>query len=318
MTRMRVGLCFDRTFPGAAVTDLARRLDTGGADEIWLIEDCFFTTAPPLAAAALAVTDRLTVGLGILPAVARTAAITAMEIATLASIGPGRVIGGVGHGIQSWMDQMGVRPASPLTTLEEVLTSVRQLLRGEEVTVDGRTVHLDHVRLEHVPDPVPPVLAGVRGPKSVALAGRVSDGVVLAGLCPPDYAAWARETAAAGPDFQVACFASAAIADDATEAYRRMAPQVVEALRTAEGTGMRHLPFHDEVAELARTRGAEGIAGMPRDWWVRLGPIGTRDDAAEHLALMEQAGATSVALFPPPDLDVARTLADDVVALAAR
>lgn len=317
-SRARIGLCFDRTFPGAAVTELARRLDEGGADELWLIEDCFFTTAPPLAAAALAVTDRLTVGLGILPAVVRTAAITAMEIATLASIAPGRVIGGVGHGIQSWMEQMGVRPDSPLTTLEEVLTAVRRLLRGEEVTVDGRSVHLDHVRLHHAPDPVPPVLAGVRGPRSVALSGRVADGVVLAGLCPPEYAAWARETAGAGPDFQVVCFASAAIAADARDAYRAMAPQVVEALQTAEGTGIRRLPFHDELAELARTRGADGVAGMPRDWWVRLGPIGTRDDAAEHLSLMDAAGATSVALFPPPDLDVARALVDDVVALAAR
>jgi 5,10-methylenetetrahydromethanopterin reductase len=317
-SRARIGFCFDRTFPGSAVTELARRLDEGGADEIWLIEDCFFTTAPPLAAAALAVTDRLTVGLGILPAVARTAAITAMEIATLASIAPGRVIGGVGHGIQAWMEQMGVRPESPLSTLEEVLTAVRRLLRGEEVTVDGRSVYLDHVRLDQAPDRVPPVLAGVRGPKSVALSGRVADGVVLTGLCPPDYAAWARETAASGPDFQVACFASAAIAADARDAHRAMARQVVEALRTAEGTGMRQLPFYDELKELARTRGADGVAGMPRDWWVRLGPIGTRDDAAEHLSLMDAAGATSVALFPPPDLDVARALVADVVALAAR
>ncbi len=316
--RAAIGMCFDRTFPGSAVTELARRLDDGGADELWLIEDCFFTTAPPLAAAALAVTDRLTVGLGILPAVARTAAVTAMEIATLASIAPGRVVGGIGHGIQSWMEQMGVRPASPLTTLGEVMDAVRRLLRGEEVTVDGRTVHLDHVRLEHVPDPVPPVLAGVRGPKSVALAGRVADGVVLAGFCTPEYAAWARETAAAGPDFQVACFASAAIAPDARTAYTAMAPQVLDALRTAEGTGMRHLPFHDELAELARRGGVDAVAGMPREWWVRLGPIGTRDDAAEHLALMEAAGATSLALFPTPDLEVARRLVDDVVALAAR
>ena len=316
--QMAIGMCFDRTFPGAAVTEFARRLDAGGVDELWLNEDCFFTTAPPLAAAALAVTERLTVGLGILPAVARTAAITAMEIATLASIAPGRVVGGIGHGIQSWMGQMGVRPESPLTALDEVLTAVRRLLRGEEVTVDGRTVHLDHVRLEHVPDPVPPVLAGVRGPKSVALSGRVADGVLLTGLCPPDYATWARKTAAAGSDFKVACFASMAVAADAHEAYAAMAPLVVEALETAEGTGMRHLPFHDDLAELARTQGADGIAGMPRDWWVRIGPIGTRDDAAEHLALMQEAGATSVALFPGPDLDLARRQVADVVALAAR
>jgi 5,10-methylenetetrahydromethanopterin reductase len=311
-----IGMCFDRSFPGSQVTDFARRLDAGGVDELWLIEDCFYTTAPPLAAAALATTERISVGLGILPAVARTAAVTAMEIATLASIGPGRVIGGIGHGVQSWMAQMGVRPASPLTALDEVLTAVRRLLRGEEVSVDGRFVHLDRVRLEHVPDPVPPVLAGVRGPKSIALAGRAADGVVLAGFCPPEYVASSLSTAATGADFQVTCFSAMAIAPDARTAYAVMAPLVVEALEGAEGPGLQHLPFHDDLAELARTRGVDGVAGMPRDWWVRMGPIGTREDAAEHIALLAAAGATSVALFPAPDLKVAHGQVDDVIALA--
>ena len=145
---MTVGMCFAREFPGAAVTEFARRLDAGGVDELWLIEDCFYTTAPPLAAAALATTERLTVGLGILPSVVRTAALTAMEIATLASIAPGRVVGGIGHGVQSWMAQMGVATPSPLTTLDEVVTSVRRLLRGETVSFRGRQVTLDQVRLD--------------------------------------------------------------------------------------------------------------------------------------------------------------------------
>jgi len=129
-------MSFDRTFPGSAVTEFARRLEDGGADELWLIEDCFFTAAPRLGAAALAVTEHLTIDLGILPAVARTAAMTAMEIATLSSLAPGRVIGGIGHGVQSWMAKMGAAPPSPLTTLEEVLVAVRRLLAGEEVNVD--------------------------------------------------------------------------------------------------------------------------------------------------------------------------------------
>ena len=311
-------MCFDRTFPGSAVTEFARRLEDGGVDELWLIEDCFFTTAPPLAAAALAVTERLSVGLGILPAVARTAAVSAMEIATLSSIAPGRVIGGIGHGIQSWMAQMGAATPSPLTTLEEVLGAVRGLLSGEEVTVDGRQVHLEAVRLEHPPTPVPPVLAGVRGPRSMAVAGRAADGVVLAGPCPPAYARWAREAAGAGPGFQVACFTTMCITPDRSTAHEIMAPWVVGALSTDEGAGLRQLAFHDELSALARDRGVEGVAAMPRDWWVQIGAIGTLDDAAEHVSLLEAAGVTSAALFPAPELELARAQVDDVIALARR
>ncbi len=54
-----------------------------------MIEDCFYTAGISLAATALARSESLTVGIGILPAVARNPAVTAMEIATLAQLHPG-------------------------------------------------------------------------------------------------------------------------------------------------------------------------------------------------------------------------------------
>jgi alkanesulfonate monooxygenase SsuD/methylene tetrahydromethanopterin reductase-like flavin-dependent oxidoreductase (luciferase family) len=315
--RASIGMCFDRTFPPSAVAEFATRLEDGGADELWFIEDCFFTTAPPLAASALSVTERLTVGLGILPAVARTAAVTAMEIATLAGLGPGRVVGGVGHGVQSWMAQMGVATPSPLTTLEEVLTAVRRLLRGETVSVTGREVTLDEVQLEHPPTPVPPVVAGVRGPRSLAVAGRVADGVLLDGPCPPEYVRWARAQCAAGDDFQIRCFATLCVAADRPTAYGLVAPLVAELLDQGHAGLARH-PQHREMVRIKEERGIEGLAGMPADWWSGIGAIGTLDDAHAYVAALEAEGVTSISLFPAPVVEVARRQVEDVVALAAR
>ena len=137
---MRLGMCFPRELPAPFVRDAAQRLETDGLDQLWVIEDCFFTTAPSLAATAFAVTERLEIGIGILPAMARNAAITAMELATLAQLAPGRLVAGIGHGVQEWMEQIGVRPSSPLGALDEVVTTVKRLLAGESVTVDGRYV----------------------------------------------------------------------------------------------------------------------------------------------------------------------------------
>jgi len=316
-TRAATGMCFDRTFPASLVTEMARRLDEGGADQLWLIEDCFYTAGVSLAAAALSVTERLQVGLGILPAVARNPAVTAMEIATLCGLAPGRVLPGIGHGVQSWMEQMGALTPSPLTTLEEVIVAVTRLLAGESVTVDGRVVHLEDVRLDRPPAAPPPVLAGVRGPKSLAMAGRVAGGVVLAEPASPAYVRWALEQAGHPAPFHVAVFSPLCVTADRAEAHRIMSPWLAGQL--AEPTaGLRVLPFFDDLVALDASRGVEGIAGMPDDWWAEIGPIGTLDDAAAHIGALEAAGVHSVGLFPAPDVDVARSQVDDVLALARR
>jgi alkanesulfonate monooxygenase SsuD/methylene tetrahydromethanopterin reductase-like flavin-dependent oxidoreductase (luciferase family) len=298
-------MCFDRTLPPSLVTDLARQLDEGGADQLWVIEDCFYTAGVSLAASALAVTERLRVGFGILPAVARNPAITAMEIATLSGLAPGRVLVGIGHGVQSWMEQMGARTPSPLTTLEEVITAVRRLLGGERVTVRGRHVQLDEVELDQPPASPPPVLAGVRGPRSLALAGRVADGVVLAEPASPSFVRYALDSALAGSerqpaDFHVAAFAALCVEDDRATAYQRMAPWLA-GLLDSPTPEVRGLPFFDELVVRHATQGVDGLATMPADWWTALGPIGTLDDAAAHIAALEEAGAGSIGLFPVLD-----------------
>ena len=40
---MRIGMCFPRELPAGLITTFAERLDAGGMDELWVIEDCFFT-----------------------------------------------------------------------------------------------------------------------------------------------------------------------------------------------------------------------------------------------------------------------------------
>lgn len=316
MSSPSLGMCFDRTYPAAEIGEFAQRLEAGGVDQLWVIEDCFYTSGIALAATALARTQRLHVGLGILPAVARTPAITAMELATLANIAPGRLIGGIGHGVQSWMEQMGVRTPSPLTTLEEVITVVRQLLRGERVTFEGRQVHHRDVQLDQPPAVVPPVLAGVRAAKSLALAGRVADGVVLAEAAGPEYVRWAIAQAAAPAAFRVSVFSALCIEDDRAEAYRWMAPALAGWLSSPNPAIDTH-PHADELKARFADGGEAALATMPREWWLELGAIGTLDDALEHLHGLGAAGAHDVAMFPAPEWEVGRAQVDDVIALAA-
>ena len=107
-----IGVMFRREQPPEHLVDYARRVEAAGLDELWLVEDCFYHGGIAQVATALAVTERITVGLGIAPAVARNASFLAMEFATLAHMHPARFHGGIGHGVGGWMEQIGARPAS--------------------------------------------------------------------------------------------------------------------------------------------------------------------------------------------------------------
>jgi 5,10-methylenetetrahydromethanopterin reductase len=310
-------MCFPRTFPAALVTDVARRLEAGGADELWVIEDCFYTSGPSLTAAALTVTEGLTVGLGIVPAVARTAAVTAMEFATLCALGPGRFLPGIGHGVQEWMGQMGVRPKSPLTALEEVTVAVTKLLAGQNVSMDGKTVFLDDVQLDAPPAVVPPILLGVRGPKSMALAGRVGGGVVLAEPASPSYVRAAIEQAGSPDSFVVAAFSAFCVRSDRKTAYEWTAPWLA-GLIEQKNPALPALPFYEDLLKLYSESGVAGLITMPHDWWLELGPIGTLEDAAAHIEALEAAGVHHIGLFPDPEVEHGLPQLDYVLELANR
>jgi 5,10-methylenetetrahydromethanopterin reductase len=58
-----------------------------------------------------------------------------MEISTLARAFPDRIMPGFGHGVGSWMSQIGAAPKSSMKTLSETVRVVRQLLNWEDEMV---------------------------------------------------------------------------------------------------------------------------------------------------------------------------------------
>ena len=174
-----LGVVFRPQFPPERLRAAAVAAEAAGVDELWLWEDCFEHSGVAAAAAALAWTERITIGVGILPVPLRNPALTAMEVATLARLFPGRVHVGLGHGVQEWMDQVGARAASPMTLLREYVDAVRALLAGDTVTTDGRYVRLRDVTLSWPPIGHTPVSVGAVGPRTIELAAQAADGLVL-------------------------------------------------------------------------------------------------------------------------------------------
>jgi alkanesulfonate monooxygenase SsuD/methylene tetrahydromethanopterin reductase-like flavin-dependent oxidoreductase (luciferase family) len=177
---------FPPTQPPERLGAVAAAAESAGLEQLWVWEDCFAESGITTAAAILAATSRVTVGIGLLPVPLRNVALTAMEIATLSRLFPGRLTAGVGHGVLNWMGQVGARAQSPMTLLREYTSALYALLHGETVTTHGRYVHLDEVTLAWPPAVAPPLLVGGIRPRTVSLAGELADGVIIPGGVSPE------------------------------------------------------------------------------------------------------------------------------------
>lgn len=306
MSPDHVGVILPRDLPAGEVVSFARRAEELGFDELWVVEDLGFRGGIAQASAVLASTRRITVGVGILPAGARNVAFTAMEIATLGELFPGRVIVGVGHGMPQWMRSLGVWPKSPLTLLSEYTAALTALLRGEPTPEAGRYVDVAGLRLDLVPSTPPPIVWGVRGPRSLAAAGRVAQGVVLAEPSAPAYISASIETSAfdtrrtdaAAPLVVAYDIAAVAATDAAARELVRPALGIV-----GEPDWHPHiapLPFADDVVALRERTGSPDAfaAALPDEWIDALALAGTADRVRAGIAERHAAGATSVVLTP--------------------
>jgi alkanesulfonate monooxygenase SsuD/methylene tetrahydromethanopterin reductase-like flavin-dependent oxidoreductase (luciferase family) len=259
-TNVRIGVMYDRDWAPEGLPGFARRAEALGVDDLWVVEDLGWNGGVSAAAVALGATERLTVGIGIAPAPLRSPALLAMELATLARVFPGRLVAGIGHGVREWMESVGVAPRSPLALLDETITSVRALLRGERVELDGREVRLDGVRLVHPPEQVPPVVAGVVRPRSLELSGRVADGTLIAEGHGPGDLENARALAVkggAGPGHSLTVLSFACVGDDPDEVARLLHPHT-------EGHGAWLGRPQDEVFTVSGTpaRAADAVRAL--------------------------------------------------------
>lgn len=301
-----VGVMLRRDVPREQVIDFARRAEELGFDELWVVEDLGFRGGVAQAAAVLASTSRIRVGIGLLPAGARNAAFAAMEIATLAELFPGRIDVSIGHGMPDWMRAVGTWPASPLTLLDEYITTVRGLLRGERIETRGRAryVGLDGVELEASATPaiVPGILAGVRGPKSLALGGSVADGTVLAEPAGPEYVRAALAHIAPTRPHALVVYNVASVHEDATVAIDAVRPGLAWMGEPDWAVHIDPLPFAAEFAALrARSTREEFVERLPAEWVARLAIAGTAADARARNDELFAAGVTTSVLTPVGD-----------------
>jgi 5,10-methylenetetrahydromethanopterin reductase len=301
--RPRFGTVFAPSRPIAELPDAARQVESLGLDELWVVEDCFLHGGLTAASAALAVTGHLSVGVGLLPAAVRNPAIVAMELATIAHLYPRRFQVAFGHGVDAWMRQIGARPRDRLVALRDVVAAVHALLHGEAVSVNGRFVKLDDVRLDTPPDDPPAVLIGTTGERGVALAAEVADGLLLPEGSGESTIGWARGVLGAGR--RLVAYAWLSVDEDPERARAALLPQV----RRWREMGL-------YPGNYARSGFPEADAVQPADV-DRVAIAGTPAECAKALLRFADEGASTIVVVPvaeDPVEQLAR-FAEDVLPL---
>lgn len=305
-----LGVIFHPTFPSETLADYARRAEAAGFDELWLWDDCFLPGALTSAAIALAVTQRLKVGIGLLPATVYHPLFAAMELTTLARAFPERILPGFGFGVPSWMTQIGAAPRSYMKALDETVVAIRRLLGGEMVSMQGEHVRMEQVQMTLPPDYVPPLYIGAMREKSLRLAGRIGDGTILPGMSSPAYISWVWEQLRAGmaeagrSDHRLVVFLDVKVHPDGASARDATRRALAARLPWAD-VQVKTLGIAAEVAELIETYGTDGIAQhMPNAWVDAFAAAGTPEQVTDSIQRVIAAGTDSI-VFQPLDGDPA-------------
>jgi 5,10-methylenetetrahydromethanopterin reductase len=174
--------------------DLAKAAEANGYDSIWFAENPFNRGVLPAASACVTATSRIRVGIGVFNPYNRHPTLIAMEIGALDELAQGRVRLGIGSGIASATERMGLGTERPLAAVRDAITIVRALLAGETVSHAGRAFSTHEVKLEYSPPrPDMPLLMAARGEQALALCGRLADGLMISNMCPPDFTRHAVE-----------------------------------------------------------------------------------------------------------------------------
>lgn len=179
---MEFGICMASHIGDIGYIERAEKL---GYTHAWLADsqmlwsDCYATLA--LAASR---TRKIHLGTGVAVTGTRPAPVNAAGIATINAIAPGRTFFGVGAG-NTAMRVMGKAPHR-LKEYEAYLAAMRPLLRGEEAVWEGKPIR--HIMPDkgfvNFQESIPMYVSGF-GPKSLAIAGKLGDGAVIAAAAHP-------------------------------------------------------------------------------------------------------------------------------------
>lgn len=297
-------------YPPGEFVRMVRRVEELGLKDLWLTDSSLHSRYC-YSYLTLAATNTTSIRLGtaVTNPVTRHPALGAVGIATIDEISGGRAVHGIGAGDRP-LEALGLRPAR-LALLEDSVAAARRLWSGESISWQARGFTLEEAHLRHGARADIPVYLSASGPRTLELAGRIADGVILLAGLHPDGIRYALEQIDRGAEQAgrarpaITVFAYGAIDDDEQAALARARsiaawfPQTAPVYCAIAG-----LP--DSLVQQVREaysggefqEAAKAAELLPDDFVRRMALAGDRAAAVQHLRTLRDLGVDSVAVFP--------------------
>jgi 5,10-methylenetetrahydromethanopterin reductase len=289
------------------LVEMGRLAEHCGFESIWHAETRITRDSVTAMTALLMGTERVRVGSAAINVYTRGATLTAITWAAMAEAAPGRVVLGVGPGSPIPLAQQGYGFDFPVSRLMEFTEAVRAAwTEPPPVSYAGRFTRFEGLLPEVQPARVPPIYFCVTGPRALARAGEMADGVVLNAFMPPGYVRRARGRLDSGARGrfrgEIAACLVTAMADTVPAAAAGVRPILATYLvhfpDLARETGL-DPDFLQHLRRLAAERGLEAtFRELPDGLVSEHAVLGPAEACRERLAAYREAGVGTLIVSP--------------------
>lgn len=308
----RIGLGFLGEPSPREAARLASLAERAGFESVWVAETRFMRDAITMMSAIACSTSEVRIASAAINPFTRGAVLTAVTFASLDELSGGRAILGIGAGSEHVLTAQGYAFERPIRRLGEWVGAIRAVWHGRPF--EGQFVCVDGVALDFDPHrPEIPIYLAVTGPRALALAGRIADGVILDVFTSPEHTRSAVEqiraaAVSAGRDPKdIEITGALAIALDTEEMSGRdvLAPRVALYLTQFPTIAIEAGLTPYEISEYQAIAERDGVAALAK----RLPPAvldsvtvtGTPEQCRARIAEYRSAGLDVPILMPPTD-----------------
>jgi 5,10-methylenetetrahydromethanopterin reductase len=292
-------------------TYYAIQAEKGGFSNLW-ITDHFNNRNVYVALTTAAIyTNKITLGPGVTNPYMVNPVFTAQAITSLNELAPARVVLGMGAGDKTTLASVGVEMCKPLTAIKEAVNIIRKITSGENVSFKGEVFQTAGAKFFFKPRGRIPIYIGAQGPKMLALAGKIGDGVLINACHPKDveYAVnrvkeGVHEVGKQLGELDIAAYTSFSVHEDLKKATKAAIPVVAYIVA---GSPVRTLERHeidvkkaDEIREALKANDwSRAFGAVSSEMIEAFSVCGTTDMCIERIHQLLKCGISQFVVGSP-------------------